>query len=98
MRIPGKYIAGKKEWRKHLTFYGINHTSPPREVESPEPLPRPGTPPPPEGFKYGKRGNLPAPAEPIDDHSDELVSSEEPRRKLLKELDDSLFINWPDDN
>ncbi|KAI4698331.1 uncharacterized protein J4E84_001467 [Alternaria hordeiaustralica] len=112
MRIPGIYIAGKKEWRRHLTFYGINRTCPPREMESPEPLPRPATPPPPEGFKYGKRGNLvrisksrpkpapqPAPAEPIDDPDDELVSSdEELRRRLLEELDDSLFISWPDDN
>ncbi|KAI4605018.1 hypothetical protein J4E83_010889 [Alternaria metachromatica] len=112
MRIPGIYIAGKREWRRHLTFYGINRTYPPQEVESPEPLPRPETPPPPEGFKYGKRGNLvrisksrpkpalqPVPVETIDDPGDELVSSdEELRRRLLEELDDSLFVNWPDDN
>lgn len=108
MRIPGKYIAGKKEWRRHFTFYGIDRTCPPREVESPEPLPRPGTPHPPEGFKYGKRGNLvrisksapqPAPVEPIDGPDDELVSlDEELKRRLLKELADSLFMNWPDGN
>jgi hypothetical protein len=120
MRIPGIYIAGKKEWRRHITLYGVNHTCSPREVESPEPLPRQETPPPPEGFKYGRRGNLvpisksrrklaqqPAPTNdpalttgPGTGVNGEILSPDEVilRQRLLEELDDSLFINWLDDN
>jgi hypothetical protein len=116
MRIPGIYIAGKKEWRRHITLYGVNRTSSPREVESPEPLPRQETPPPPEGFKYGRRGNLvpisksrrksaPQPAPKNDPApgtgvNGEMLSPDEVilRQRLLEGLDDSLFINWPDEN
>jgi hypothetical protein len=98
MRIPGIYIGGKKQWRRHITLYGVNRTFPPREEENPEPLPREDTLP---------RIGLVQPA-PVDEDSNqpvagpggEVLSQDEQllRRRLLKDLDDSLFVDWPDEN
>ncbi|KAF7681074.1 hypothetical protein GT037_000050 [Alternaria burnsii] len=98
MRIPGIYNRGKKQWRRHITLYGVNRTFPPREEESPEPLPREETLP---------RIGLVQPA-PVDEESNqpvagpsgEVLSQDEQllRRRLLEDLDDSLFVDWPDEN
>ena len=92
MRIPGIYIGGKKQWRRHIPLYGVNRTFPPREEESPEPLPRTELIPPATVIE-GSDQLIAGPSE-------EVLSQDEMslRRRLLEELDDSLFVNWPDDN
>jgi hypothetical protein len=92
MRIPGIYIGGKKQWRRHIPLYGVNRTFPPREEESPEPLPRTELIPPAAVIEGSDQL--------IAGRSEEVLSQDEMslRRRLLEELDDSLFVNWPDDN
>ncbi|CAN9145646.1 unnamed protein product [Alternaria alternata] len=98
MRIPGIYIGGKKQWRRHITLYGVNRTFPPREGESPEPLPRKDTLPrigllPPAPVVEGSNQPVAGPSEEVLPQDEQLL-----RRRLLEELDDSLFVNWPDEN
>ena len=98
MRIPGIYIGGKKQWRRHITLYGVNRTFPPREEESPEPLPREDTLP-----RIGLVQPAPVNEEsnqPVAGPSGEVLSQDEQllRRRLLEDLDDSLFVDWPDEN
>ncbi|CAN9093264.1 unnamed protein product [Alternaria alternata] len=92
MRIPGIYIGGKKQWRRHIPLYGVNRTFPPREEESPEPLPRTELIPPAAVIEGSDQL--------IAGRSEEVLSQDEMslRRRLLEELDDSLFVNWPDGN
>ncbi|CAN9106859.1 unnamed protein product [Alternaria alternata] len=98
MRIPGIYIGGKKQWRRHITLYGVNRTFPPREEESPEPLPRKDTLPrtglvPPAPVVEKSNQPVAGPSEEVPSQDEELL-----RRRLLEELDDGLFVNWPDGN
>ncbi|RYN21489.1 hypothetical protein AA0112_g10212 [Alternaria arborescens] len=98
MRIPGIYIGGKKQWRRHITLYGVSRTFPPHEEESPEPLPREDTLP-----RIGLVQPAPVNEEsnqPVAGLSGEVLSQDEQllRRQLLEDLDDSLFVDWSDEN
>ncbi|CAN9079472.1 unnamed protein product [Alternaria sp. RS040] len=92
MRISGIYIGGKKQWGRHITLYGVNRTFPSREEKSPEPLPQTELVPPATVVERSDQ--------PIAGSSEEVLSQDEMslRRRLLEELDDSLFVNWPDDH